>query len=186
MKKVTVQGRWVYRGIAAALLITIGAVLAWPRSGIAYTQYTQNGHDGTNCGSCHGDFRSTSYMSLVDGQNWGHLHNLHRITMLNSDCATCHGKDFLPVMLDVSDGGSGLSPIGCVGCHGRAQDNVAGNPEVGAGRSGYGAAPFTRAPYKVTIDGSRLLSTRTCHPALPTQRRRACAHLLKSCIFCAA
>jgi hypothetical protein len=190
MKKVTVQGRWIYRGIVAALLITIGAVLAWPRSGIAYTQYTQNGGDATNCGSCHGDFRATSYTSLVDGQNWGNLHNLHRTTMLSSDCATCHGADFLPVILDASDGGTGLSPIGCVGCHGQAQDNVAGNPEVGAGRSGYGAGlrqhhqaagvtdcsscHLDANPANYTPVGENILPTYyatpgTGHPAMPSE-----------------
>jgi len=28
--------------------------------------------------------------SPVDGQLWGNIHNLHRQTMLNGDCSTCH------------------------------------------------------------------------------------------------
>jgi hypothetical protein len=116
------------------------AMLVSSRSGTAYIQYSENG-DLTNCASCHGDFRAASYISEVDGQNWGNLHNLHRTTMLSGDCDACHsGAETFPVILDLSNGGTGgLAPISCVGCHGRAEDNVAGNPEVAAGRSGYGA-----------------------------------------------
>ncbi len=121
-------------------LITLATLCLWSQPGLAYRQYSQNGGDATNCGACHGNFRATSYISATDGMNWGNLHNLHRTTMLNSDCNTCHGGgDTFPVILNSSDGGSGLDAIGCVGCHGRAEDNVAGNPEVGAGRTGYGA-----------------------------------------------
>jgi len=125
-------GVWI--GAAVALLM-IG-----PPAG-AYDQYTQNGGtDATNCGFCHGDFRATDYVSETDGMSWGNLHNLHRNTMLTSDCNTCHsGSSRFPVILNFSSGGNGLSPIACVGCHGRNEDNVAGNPEVGAGRTGYGA-----------------------------------------------
>ena len=60
--------------------------------------------------------------------------------MLSGDCNTCHsGASRFPVSLLSSTGGTGLAAISCVGCHGRAADNVAANPEVGAGRSGYGA-----------------------------------------------
>jgi hypothetical protein len=190
MKKVTVQRRWVSRGIAAAVLCAIGALLAWPRSGTAFTQYSQNGGDATNCGSCHGDFRATSYVSLADGQNWGNLHNLHRNTMLSGDCGSCHGANTFPVILNASEGGTGLSPIGCVGCHGRAEDNVAANPEIGAGRTGYGAGLRQRHqtagvtscgnchldadPANYTPVGENVLPTYyanpgTGHPAMPSE-----------------
>jgi len=49
---------------------------------------------------------------------WGNLHNIHRTTMLNSDCATCHlASDEFPVLLDESEGGDGFDPISCTGCH---------------------------------------------------------------------
>jgi hypothetical protein len=132
-------GRWRSRAILLACVIVAGALCISNRHGSAYTQYSQNGGDATNCGSCHGDFRATSYISSTDGMNWGNLHNLHRNTMLGGDCDACHGANDLPVILDSSNGGDGLDPIGCVGCHGRAEDNVAGNPELAADRSGYGA-----------------------------------------------
>jgi hypothetical protein len=190
MKNVTSGGRWIARGIAVAFLGAICALLAWPRSGTAFTQYSLNGGDATNCASCHGDFRATAYVSLADGQNWGNLHNLHRTSMLSGDCASCHGADDLPVILDASDGGNGLSPIGCVGCHGRAEDNVAANPEIGAGRSGYGAglrqqhqnAGVTSCsnchldanPANYTPVGENVLPTYyanpgTGHPAMPSE-----------------
>ncbi|MCA9728420.1 MAG: T9SS type A sorting domain-containing protein, partial [Candidatus Eisenbacteria bacterium] len=103
-------------------------------------QYSAGGGDATYCGSCHGNFRAGIYISATDGMNWGNLHDLHRNTMLNGDCNTCHspGGRF-PVILHSSTGGSGLDPISCVGCHGRAEDNVPENPEVAGGGSGYGA-----------------------------------------------
>jgi len=67
--------------------------------------------------------------------DWGNLHNLHRQTMLSLDCDTCHqASDNFPVLLDDSDGGSGLASIGCVGCHGREEDNTAANPGFPHGR----------------------------------------------------
>ena len=110
-------------------------ILLIPSLASAYTRYTSNG-GATYCGSCHGNFRSNSYISAVDGQNWGNLHNLHRSTMLSGDCNTCHlSGDEFPVYLDSSAGGSGLDAIGCMGCHGRAEDNVPSNPSYpnGAG-----------------------------------------------------
>ena len=103
----------------------------------AYTRYSQTGNL-TYCASCHGNYRSNDYISLTDGQNWGNLHNIHRSNMLSFDCNVCHlaGDDF-PVIIDESAGGTGLDPISCMGCHGRAEDNVAGNPSfpngLGAG-----------------------------------------------------
>jgi len=67
--------------------------------------------------------------------SWGDdLHDVHRSTMLNGDCDTCHssGPRF-PVLLDSSVGGTGLPAISCTGCHGRAEDGT------GTATEGYGA-----------------------------------------------
>jgi len=77
-----------------------------------------------DCTECHGGFLSDPYVSLSDGSDWGDsLHDVHREDMLNSDCDVCHtAGDRSPVFLDSSAGGSGLSAISCVGCHGRDED----------------------------------------------------------------
>ncbi len=189
-KLITARGRFMSRRILIACLCAAIALLASSRSGNAYTQYSQNGGDATNCGACHGDFRASAYVSPVDGQNWGNLHNVHRTNMLNGDCDACHGADTFPVLLSQSAGGTGLLTIGCVGCHGRSEDNVAGNPEVGAGRSGYGAGlrqhhqvagatvcadcHLDANPANYTPVGENVLppyyaSPGTGHPAMPTQ-----------------
>jgi hypothetical protein len=86
----------------------------------------------SGCNNCHGDFNSGSYTSLADGQVWGtdlmsgHIDNL----IGSNDCDVCHtapGKS--PVFLKSSDGGDGLDPISCLGCHGR---------DEGAGVTGAG------------------------------------------------
>jgi len=128
----------VQRSVVTALFLS--SFLCCAATALAFDRYSINGGDATNCGSCHGNFRSSSYISNTDGTNWGNLHNLHRSTMLGGDCDTCHGNNDLPVRMNLSSGGSGLSPIGCVGCHGRNEDNVPANPEVAAGHTGYGAA----------------------------------------------
>jgi len=108
--------------------------LMTPLSAWAYTQYSQDGDD-TNCAACHGDFRSNLYISPVDGQLWGNIHNIHRSDMLGGDCDACHlSSGRFPVMLDESAGGDGLAAIGCMGCHGRDEDNVAANPSSPNGR----------------------------------------------------
>jgi len=97
----------------------------------AYSTYSQN-----NCDQCHGDFLDDPYVSLSDGQSWeDSLHSVHQ-SMVSFDCATCHtgGRGGGNVLIRTSDGGTGLDPIGCVGCHGRAEDD-ASSPSNG----GYGA-----------------------------------------------
>jgi hypothetical protein len=117
------------------LLALSGLVLSMLASGAsAFPQYSVN-RDATNCRECHGDFRASPYISRADGQSWGsNLHDVHRLTMLGGDCDTCHtaGGRF-PVRLDSSAGGTGLDPISCAGCHGRAEDGT------GVGAEGYGA-----------------------------------------------
>ncbi len=76
-------------GWISLLIIFCSLAFLVPATAFAYSQYSQNGDD-TNCAGCHGDFRSKNYYSPVDGQLWGNIHNLHRQTMLNGDCSTCH------------------------------------------------------------------------------------------------
>lgn len=116
------------------IIMLMAFTLVTPFSAWAYNQYSQNG-DNTYCASCHGDFRSNSYTSPVDGQSWGNIHNIHRFDMLGGDCEACHiSSGRFPVLLDESAGGDGLAAIGCIGCHGRDEDNVAGNPSSPFGR----------------------------------------------------
>jgi hypothetical protein len=124
----------VFAGVMA------GVVLLFAEGANAYEQYSEN-DDATLCGFCHGDFRSVPYTSLTDGQSWTDgLHNTHRGVMLTTgsvgDCSACHGfGSKFPVLIGSSAGGIGLDPIGCAGCHGRAEDAIVG----GAGSEGYGA-----------------------------------------------
>ncbi len=120
--------RSAYLALPALLaVLATGQVFAWDT-------YSTNRSSG-NCADCHGGFRSGSYQSLADGQNWpDSLHNVHRNTMLGGDCAVCHQGSKFPVHLGSSDGGNGLSPDGCAGCHGRAEDGTgAGTLDYGAG-----------------------------------------------------
>jgi hypothetical protein len=90
----------------------------------AYYRYTWNNPDDTSCNTCHGEFRTTPYISLKDGISWGaSLHDVHGLDMLNGDCDVCHfGGVANPVFLGKSDGGTGMEPLSCSGCHGRRHD----------------------------------------------------------------
>ncbi|MDH5491834.1 MAG: putative metal-binding motif-containing protein, partial [Myxococcales bacterium] len=118
-----------------SLALVLGSLLLLPSEVSAYPDYA------SGCVGCHGGFRSSPYTSLADGTNWGDdLHDAHRNTMLGGDCNVCHtsgGRS--PVFLNSSNGGTGLAPISCAGCHGRAEDDVPANPAVAAGGSGLGA-----------------------------------------------
>jgi hypothetical protein len=117
----------VMRPIFRATVILIGIVILGTPGAEGYDRYSED-DDATYCRSCHGDFRSGSYISPVDGQNWGNLHNIHRSTMLSGDCDVCHiGNDKLPVFLNSSDGGDGFEAVGCMGCHG--VDPAPGEPD---------------------------------------------------------
>ena len=125
--------RWTARTLFQ--LCSFLVVLAAASYGaLAYNQYSAN-RDATNCRACHGDFRSSPYVSLKDGQSWGDdLHDVHRNTMLTGECDTCHSSGRFPAFLGSSNGGfGGLPAIGCAGCHGRAADGT------GTGSEGYGA-----------------------------------------------
>jgi hypothetical protein len=118
----------------ACAVLLAGALLLVAHEAFAYTQYSQN-KDSTNCRFCHGDFRSSPYLSLSDGMSWGDdLHDVHRDVMLDGDCDACHSSGArFPVLLDSSKGGDGLPAISCSGCHGRAEDGT------GSGAEGYAA-----------------------------------------------
>ena len=106
-------------------LLALVALAFWVPSADAYPDYT-------GCGACHGDFRASNYVSLMDGQSWGNLHDLHRTTMLGGDCNVCHsGASRKPVYIASSAGGTGLQAISCMGCHGRSQD--AGHDDTSGG-----------------------------------------------------
>jgi MYXO-CTERM domain-containing protein len=91
------------------------------------------------CQTCHGDFNSGTYVSKKDGSSWGtNLMNGHVDKIIGGTggarCDVCHfGNGKSPVPLNKSNGAGSLPAIGCVGCHGRSQDNTASNP------AGYGA-----------------------------------------------
>ena len=121
-------------GIAFVVVILCGAMAS------AYDQYSVN-RDATYCRACHGDFRGTApYTSASDGVAWKNpsttsnvnLHDGHRTYMLSGDCNACHFASRFPTYMGQSAGGTGLAPIGCLGCHGRAE-TAAGGAITGAG-----------------------------------------------------
>jgi hypothetical protein len=135
--------------------VILGVAIAGTVTVHAYERYSQN-DDATWCRACHGDFRASNYVSLVDGQPWGNLHDVHRFTMLSGDCDTCHGNDDLPVYLDQSNGGDGLEPKSCVGCHGA-------NPSPGQPSTGLWGAGL-RAHHA----NAGVSTCVTCHSGDPT------------------
>jgi hypothetical protein len=116
---------------------------------MAFEQYSVGISNGF-CADCHGPFRQGGYASLSDGVEWQtSLHDGHRQGMLDLDCDTCHLGGTSPVFLDQSDGGTGFDPIGCIGCHGRAE------PEAGGAVTGAGLRQHH--------DRSGILICRDCH-----------------------
>jgi hypothetical protein len=159
------------------LLVMIAISMIWASDVLAYEQYSQ-GNDSGNCADCHGDFRAPSYTS-PSGDPWGvNLHDVHRTTMLNRDCNTCHTSGpFFPVIMDSSTGGNGLDPISCVGCHGRDGDTNRGaglrQHHWTAGETGCVNCHSDSNPANYTPVGENVLpnyyaSPGTGHPAMPT------------------
>ncbi len=97
---------------------------------LAFSQYSIDRNSG-NCADCHGAFLASPYTSMSDMMSWPNgLHTTHQ-GMVDFDCDTCHTTGgMFPVQINSSDGGNGLDPISCVGCHGRAED---GSGRFGAG-----------------------------------------------------
>ncbi len=159
------------------LLATI-AILIWASGALAYEDYA------AGCDNCHGGFTDSPYISLSDGSNWGDsLHNIHRNDMLNSDCDVCHtGSSRTPVLLESSNGGTGLAAISCVGCHGRDEDNgnatLNGTSQRGAGLRQHHAGQATctgchddqtgYTPVGENILPNYYANPGTGHPAMPT------------------
>jgi len=159
--------------LGAGAMILIAALNA-----TAYPDYA------AGCINCHGDFNSGTYVSLVDGQNWGtDLMSGHKDTIIDgaNDCGICHtspGRS--PVFLNSSDGGRGLATISCLGCHGRDE----GSGPSGAGlrqhhfRNGVtvcgnsGCHPNDADPANFTTAGESVLppyyaNPGTDHPNIP-------------------
>lgn len=115
--------------ITLLTLLTLVFLATWISTASAYADYSTNGSSG-NCATCHGDFTAGQYTSLADGASWPDgLHNTHRNTMLGGgnpeSCDVCHTSNLgrSPVLIGDSDGGTGLDPISCLGCHGLAEAN---------------------------------------------------------------
>lgn len=89
----------------------------------------------STCRTCHGAFLGKPYVAFTDGLTWTpDLHDVHRINMLNFDCATCHTlPNFFPVFIGSSTGGTGFPGVGCLGCHGREEDM--GHDTISSGRA---------------------------------------------------
>jgi hypothetical protein len=108
--------------ISLCALLALGFLAT---EGLAYDSWdNQSSAVDNGCIECHGGFRDGGYVSLSDGQAWNDdLHDGHRNAMLDRDCDACHvSSGRSPTFLNLSVGGVGLDPIGCVGCHGRAED----------------------------------------------------------------
>ena len=115
------------------LFVFLMILLAAGYSALAWENYSTTRDDG-NCATCHGNFRSSPYVSLKDGVSWGDdLHDVHRNEMVDGDCNACHDASRFPDPIATSIGGIGWPAIGCTGCHGRAED------ASGAGTEGYSA-----------------------------------------------
>jgi len=118
---------------AARLTVFLVILLTVCGLALAYDNYSVSRTDG-KCATCHGGFRASPYTSLSDGISWeDDMHDVHRRTMLDSDCDACHDPSRFPDPIATSNGGTGWPAIGCVGCHGRAEDGT------GNGTEGYGA-----------------------------------------------
>jgi len=147
------RARWVgaltlIAAVAAFVALAAGAYGI--RDAGAYEQWSVDRTSG-NCATCHGDFRATGYVSRNDNVAWAagtSLHNGHRANLLNSDCNTCHTASRFPATLNSSTGGTGFSPIGCLGCHGRAE------PSAGGAVSGTGLRQHHQVTGAATCDGS--------------------------------
>lgn len=125
---------FVSRVILNALLLASAVLVIGAASARAYPRY----NDG--CQNCHGAFNDgTSPIGTVFPSDDKHV--MHRSNQeMNTDCNLCHTSgDGNNPFIGSSDGTATNVGVGCVGCHGREEDNVMGNPEVVAGRSGRGA-----------------------------------------------
>ena len=132
------------------LLVMIATSMIWASDVLAYEDYAGG------CDNCHGDFTDDPYSPPSGGTNWpDSLHNIHQ-DMVSNECNTCHttgGRK--PVLLESSNGGNGLAPISCVGCHGRDADDgnatATGTSQRGAGLRQHHVGEAARLqPYRVS------------------------------------
>jgi hypothetical protein len=143
-------------GVVAALSVALSA-----SDSAAYQYYSVNYDEFDFCAHCHGAF-ALADVSLSEGATWPDtLHFVHRRDMLDGDCETCHqraGGIWPRVDVGYSDSGTGLAPIACAGCHGRAEDGT------GAGSEGYSAGLRRRHwVANRTINGRSTRICATCH-----------------------
>jgi hypothetical protein len=136
----------------------------------AYELYSGSDRDTTtgSCANCHGEFNGPDYISLMDSSNWNaNLMAGHTDSVMGaSDCNVCHGsgKKAGNTFLNTSSGGVGLPAIGCVGCHGRAEDDVPGNPEPAGSGTGAGLRQlhFNANLGGFTDENSNPITTQIC------------------------
>src|SRR5512143_1849233 len=90
-------------------LITLSALVPWLETCADAYETWSTDRNTTNCAACHGNFRTTGYVSQVDGSAWlingspTNLHDGHRTVMLSGDCAACHSSaSRFPVSLSSS------------------------------------------------------------------------------------
>ena len=117
------------------LLVMITILMIGASDALAYEAYSEGRTSGF-CADCHGGFGASPYSPPSGEADWtDDLHDVHRNDMLDGDCDTCHKGSKFPVLINSSDGGDGLDPISCVGCHGRQADvgNDSESDGLGAG-----------------------------------------------------
>ena len=135
-------GKKVYFGaaLAAAIALALGAGDAG-----AWLNYSDSKVDNVptgNCVTCHGDFRASPYADWGTDLMGGH-------ESVITDCFSCHNAGFYPVPTAQS---SGTFTMGCLGCHGRFEDDLGSVAASGLRQHHWDAG--------ITICGSEL-----CHPS---------------------
>jgi len=132
--------------------VALLVLVIWAVRSEAYETYSEN-RDATNCQACHVVFKGNpNYTSLHNGTPWNtDLHSGHE-NMISFECLACHQSvsSFFPVSIGTSAGAGGLSPMGCVGCHGREQD--VGHDEASGGRGAGLRQHHFRAAVRVCAD----------------------------------
>lgn len=127
-----------FNNLAAVRKIRVGIADGGDNSGtgtVLFDDISVSSGTYSTCRACHGEFLNKPYVAFTDGLTWlPDLHEVHRSTMLSFDCDTCHtGSTKFPVFIGSSNGGNGLPPIGCLGCHGREEDM--GHDTISSGRA---------------------------------------------------
>jgi hypothetical protein len=115
-----------------ALWCAFALVLLAASGAQAYDRYKNDTTGTGNCSTCHGDFTDATSPqgNTIPGDN---KHTMHRAASnMNTECDLCHtSSDGRNPWIGSSDGTNDNPGLGCVGCHGRAED--AGNDSVSNG-----------------------------------------------------